>query len=137
MCGRSPPAAAWMSAVAAGRQPRGGSWPWKARVLVAIEEIEDRPRHADQALEVADSGGTHVDTAEAAKGGDHIADTGATAAEAERTATNAAEQVEVPDFAPFQNGAGGAVHGLTPWGWAAGGRACAFAQPGGGRSRGG
>ena len=60
-------------------------------ILVRIEEIQDRARHAGEASEVPDGGGRHVDPANAAEDGLHVAHASGATVEPAGTAAEACE----------------------------------------------
>ena len=67
MCGRSCPAACWMSAAVASRQSAGGGWPWNASYCSRHEQIKNGPGHAGEALKVRDGRGIAVHAPETTK----------------------------------------------------------------------
>jgi hypothetical protein len=64
-------------------QPCGGSWPWKPRCCSSSKGIDHGAEYGDQSFEVTDGNTVRVDPGEAAESGDHVADTGGPAIEAD------------------------------------------------------
>ena len=102
MCGRSYPAAAWMSAGVASRQPAGGVRPWKASNCSRSNRSSTEPgtpaRRVKSRMLAASTSMPPMQR----KSATNVADAGAAAVEAARAPAQAAEQVEVTDLAPVE-----------------------------------
>ena len=97
-----------------GTPPERGRSAVEGGVLVGVEEIEHRAGNAGQPFEIPNGGRRHVDAAEAAEYGLHVADAGAAAVEAAGPAAEAAEQMKVADFAKVDRGGIACRHGASP-----------------------
>ncbi len=85
--------------VGCGFAPAGGRLLFmERRVLFAAEEVEHRALHAGQAVEVRDRRLVDIDAADATERRVQMSDARAAAVEAARAASEAAEQMEVPNL---------------------------------------
>lgn len=84
----------------------------ESAVLVLVEEVRARAVHTNKAFEVGRP--VYVDTADATEGGNHVADARGPTAETECPTAEAVEQVEVANFASFEDGTGVLAHGMAP-----------------------